>query len=141
MFTRAATGVLVQSEDETRATHIVDCVKILWDQSLPALKARWKPLNGRTAAEQPYNTFSMANGSWVKGIPGNPDKVRSDHPTIIILDEAAHMTRGESSFNIAQATRCLHIICISSACPGWFTEQTELAIPVDWPDYSKSNAA
>ena len=135
MFTRPATGVIFQSEDEDRAVHDVEYCKILWEQSDPLLQERWRPYKGRPPKDQPYNTFKLENGSWCMGIVGNPDKIRSEHPTIVVLDAAADILRGEESFNVAQATRCLHIVCLSSANPGWFRERTEDAVPVDWPNY------
>lgn len=137
MFTRPATGVVFQSEDEARAVHDVEYVKILWEQSLSPLRQRWKPLRGKHPNDQPYNSFEMENGSWCIGLPGNPDKVRSEHPTIVILDEAAHIVRGDQSFNIAKATKCLHIVALSSANPSWFREATKKGRPVDWPVYKK----
>lgn len=133
MFTVPATGVVFQSKDEKRAVHDVTNVKTLWDNTLAPLKARWKPKKDVPAFEQAYNRFELENGSWCMGVPGDPDKIRSEHPTIVVLDEAAHIPRGEESFNVAQGTRCLHIICLSSAYPGWFQEQTQDAVPVDWP--------
>lgn len=141
MFTRPATGVVFQSEDEDRAVHCVNYTKILWDQSLAELKARWPTYRGKDPWIQPYNNFKMENGSWCLGIVGNPDKIRSQHPTIVVLDEACYITRGEESFNVAQATRCHHIVCLSSANPSWFRERTEFASPSNWPEYKSSLAA
>lgn len=132
-FNNPATGVVFQSEDEARAVHDVEYVKILWTNSSPELKEAWplaKPLE-----KQPYNELHMANKSWFMGIPGNPDKIRSEHPTVVVLDEAAHIERGEQSYNISVATQCLRIIALSSANPGWFRDATEFAELVDWPDY------
>jgi hypothetical protein len=141
MFTRPATGVIFQSEDEDRAVSDVEYVKILWEQSEPELRARWKPEKEIPPFQQSYNYFGLANGSWCLGLPGKPDKIRSQHPTIVVLDEAAHITRGKESFNVAVATRCLHIVCLSSANPGWFQQATEGATPVDWPEYGQEKAA
>ena len=69
------------------------------------------------------------------GIPGDPGKIRSEHPTIVVLDEGAHITEGEQSYNVAAATRCPHLVVLSSAWPGWFRDATEFATPVDWPNY------
>ena len=141
MGTRPATGVLVQSEDEDRATNFVKYAKALWEQSTPEIQARWQPKGGRLPGQQPYNEFHLANKSWIKGIPGNPDKVRSEHPFCVIFDEAAHMTMGEAAFNIAQATRCKKIFCISSAKPGWFRDLTKDAQMEHWPYTDAENAA
>lgn len=132
-FSHQAIGTIFQSEDEDRACHDVENVKTLWEQSEPEFKERWplaKPLE-----KQPYFKLEMANGSWFKGIVGNPDKIRSDHPTIVVLDEAAFITKGDDSYNTAKATRCLKMICLSSAEPGWFEDFTRTAVPVDWPEY------
>ncbi len=141
MGTRAATGILVQSEDEDRAVNFVKYAKRLWEQSTPEIQTRWKPKAGRLPSQQPFNEFHLDNKSWIKGIPGNPDKVRSEHPYAVIFDEAAHMTLGEAAFNIAQATRCKKIICISSANPGWFRELTKDAAMEHWPYKDEENAA
>lgn len=136
MFTRPAVKVVFQSEDEDRAVHDVEYVKVLWEQSLDSLKSRWpldKPLD-----KQPYFHIEMANGSSAIAIPGNPDKIKSEHPTIVIMDEAAIIQRGEHSFNVSAATRCPHLIALSSANPGWFRQATEFAVPVDWPEYPQN---
>lgn len=130
-FTRPAVGTIFQSEDEGRAVHDVDYVKVLWSQSTPELRAKW-PLT-KPMEKQPYDRLELANGSWWQGIPGNPGKIRSEHPTIVVLDEAAHIERGEESYNVAVATQCLHMIALSSAKKGWFRDFTEFANPVDWP--------
>ncbi len=135
MFTSPATGIVFQSQDEDRAVHDVRCVKILWENSIDPLKKRW-PLK-KELHTQPHWRLDLANGSWCTGIPGNPDKIRSEHPSIVVLDEAAHIEQGEQSYNVAVATRCNQIIANSSAKPGWFRQFTKYALPVDWPDYGR----
>jgi hypothetical protein len=133
-FTHPATCVVFQSEDEDRAVHDIEYCKVLWDQSPQNLKDMW-PL-AKELGKQPYNEFRLASASKLIGIPGDPDKIRSEHPTAVILDEAAHITEGEHSYNVAAATRCPHLIALSSAAPGWFRDYTEFAAPCDWPDYA-----
>lgn len=134
MFTLPAFSVVFQSKDEARAVHCVECVKELWRNSIEPLRERWQL--SRPIDSQPYNYLELKNGSWCIGIPGDPDKIRSAHPTIVALDEAAFIDSDEN-YNVAVATRCKQIIALSSARPGWFREFTEFAQPVDWPDYSK----
>lgn len=133
-FTHPYTGVVFHSKDEDRAVHCVKCVKILWRESCPLLKETWrlrKPLD-----EQPYNKFELANGSRFTALPGDPDKVRHAHPTMVILDEAALLPDFYASFDIAAATRCLKIIALSSANPGGFRDTTKdaqsQAFPATW---------
>lgn len=133
MFTKPATGVVIQSQDEDRAVHDVQNMKVLWEQSDAELQGRWKL--ARPLDKQPYNKFEIGNGSWAIGIPGDPNKMRSQHPSIILLDEGAFMTRGAETYNIAVATRCPKIIVNSSAEVGWFQGVCESAKPVPWPEY------
>lgn len=136
-FNRPATGVLFYSQDEDRSVHCVNCVKTLWENSLPSLKHYWKL--AKPLPKQPYNRLDMANNSWFLGIPGqNPDKIRSFHPTIVAIDEAAFVERYEEAYNIAVATRCPQIISWSSANEGHFDEIFRSSMPDDWPDYSES---
>lgn len=135
-FTRPATTVVFQSVDYDRALKNVEYAKELWRNSIPELQDRWKLF--RPVEKQAEYMLSVANGSWMKAITGEPSKVRSEHPTIVILDEAAHMEQGEESFNVAMACKSPHVICLSSASPGWFRQATEFAKPVDWPKYIRT---
>lgn len=130
MFTRPHTGIVVQSKDEARAVKVVDYVKCLWRNSDPRLKSRWRLK--KPYERQAFNKFEVANGSWILGVAGDPDRIRSEHPTIVILDEAAFIP-SDDNYNVAVATRCLKIICNSSAEDGWMYEVIEDAIPAEWP--------
>jgi len=45
-------------------------------------------------------------GSWLEALPGkNPDKIRSEHPTIIFMDEAAFNEHGAEAYANALSTR------------------------------------
>lgn len=133
MFNRPLTSVVFQSQDEDRAVHDVDYVKTLWDQSIPPLKARWKTKDDTSPWRQSYNYFELANGSYCIGISGNPDKSRSLHPTVFVLDEAAFMVNGDEIFHTVLAARPLHLVALSSANNGWFREATERAVATNWP--------
>lgn len=130
MFTKPHTTVVVQSKDEARAIKVVNYVKCLWRNSDERLKARWRLK--RPYDRQPYDKFELANGSWILGVAGDPNRIRSEHPTIVILDEAAFIPSDEN-YNVAVATRCLKIICNSSAEAGWMREATLEAKPAHWP--------
>lgn len=138
-FTHPATKVVFQSEDEARALKLIEYSRELWKNSMPELQMRW-PLK-KELDRQPGDVFTLANDSQLIGIVGNPDKVRSEHPSCYILDEAAHVERGLDSWNIAMATHAPHMIALSSAAPGWYADMCEFAQPVDWPDYAKKEAA
>lgn len=138
-FNRPAVGVVFQSTDLARAVKVIKYVKELWRNSIDPLRDRWRL--AKRLEDQPQDFLELAHGSWLKAIPGDPDNIRSEHPTIVILDEAAHMEQGDASYDIALATRCPHIGCLTSAAPGWFRDFTEFARPVDWPDYEAGDGA
>lgn len=138
-FTMPATCCVFQSQDLDRAIHDIGYVKTLWEQSPAWLKKRW-PL------EKPLDKFAqdelkLANGTKFKAIPGDPDKIRSEHPTIVVLDEAAHIEQGETSYNVAMGASPVKVFCISSAAPGWFQEVSDAAKPVPWPYKLPTKAA
>lgn len=130
-FTNPATRIIVQSEDEDRSLNDIKMVKILWDRSDDLLKKKW-PLK-KELDRQVYNKFELANDSSFLAMVGNPDKIRSEHPTVVVLDEAAYMERGEEAYNVAAATRCLKILCLSSANEGWYEDWFQKSKPADWP--------
>jgi hypothetical protein len=140
MFTRPATLLVFQSQDRDKALTDVKYVKTLYDQSLPALKARWPTRRGVPPFEQAYDNFEMENGSRCVGLSGEPNKSRSLHPTAFVMDEAAFMDAGEEIFNTMLAAKPLHLVALSSAYPGWFRTATESALPCDWP-VAKERAA
>ena len=119
--THPATKVVFQSQDEDRAVHDVTNCKILWENSIPRLKEKW-PLAKRLE-DQAYNRLVLANGSEIVGIPGDPKKIKSEHPTIYAQDESAIIEAGEWALNEAAATRCPRISCVSSAFPGWYADK------------------
>lgn len=141
MFQRPATCVVFQSEDEKRALDCVKYVKILWSNSLESLRKRWPLMGDTVMADHAKNELKMANHSRCIGLVGKPDKIRSEHPTIYVADEAAFMTRFNDSFSAARGARPLHVICISSAAPGDFEDIVSTAKPCDWPDWTKKEEA
>lgn len=119
-FTTPATKVVFQSKDETRSLKLMEYVKCLWSQSMPELRQIWRPW--KSPENQSYHEFRMANDSHLVSIVGDPDKVRSEHPSIYVQDEAAHMPQGEEALNVAAGTRVPKIIVLSSTQAGWFDD-------------------
>lgn len=136
VFKRPATSCIIQSKDEDRAIHNVRYAKTLWEQSITPLRNRWTL--ERELVDQAQKSLKLANKSWVLGIVGDPDKIRSEHPTIVILDEAAHMPDGLESYSVAMHSKCKHLVALSSANPGWFDDLLQDAVPCDWPEYRDS---
>lgn len=137
-FTRPARKIVFQSEDEDRAVHGIENCKELWRNAMPELQKRW-PLV-KDIDKQSFTNLELKNGSQIVGIPGNPDKVRSEHPSLIVFDEAAHMEYFLESFHTAIATRTPKMVALSSANVGAFRDATRAAKPCEWPDYSEAVA-
>ena len=63
----------------------------LWQQQDDWLKQLY-PLTTPDTARQAYNRLEYAHGGWLMALPGkDPGKIRSEHPTIVAFDEAAHI--------------------------------------------------
>lgn len=139
-FSNPATVVLFQSQDEDRAINLVRYVKCLWSQSLPQLRKIWTVKNA--PEKQAYNEFALSNGSHFYGVVGDPNKIRSLHPTAYVADEAAYMDDFEEAWSVAAGTRVPHMIALSSVQPGpYLTLCSERAEWVDWPMYGEAQTA
>lgn len=130
-FTTPGTRIVFQSRDEERSLKLVQYVRTLWEQSTPRLRQTW-PL-AKPFARQRYDGLEIANGSSIIGIVGSPDKIRSEHPTVYVADEAAFMPEFEACWAAAAATRAPHLVALSSVQPSAFCDLVAGAAPCDWP--------
>lgn len=60
--------------------------------------------------------------------PGQ-DQIRSEHPTIVMLDDAGFNEIGAHAYANAISTRPKKLLAISPAKPGWFFELIAPAFP------------
>lgn len=133
-FTTPGTRIVFQSRDEERSLKLVQYVRTLWEQSSPRLRQLW-PL-AKPLARQRYDGLDVANGSSLVGIVGSPDKIRSEHPTVYVADEAAFMPEFEACWAAASATRAPHLVALSSVQPSAFCDLVAGAEACDWPGVS-----
>lgn len=67
-------------------------------------------------------------------MPGkNPDKIRSEHPTIVVMDEAAFNEHGVEAYGNAVSTRPKKLLALSSAALGWFFDMMSPAVDIELP--------
>ena len=122
------------AQDQDRAIALLDYARTLYSQQKAILKAIF-PLD-RPLDRQAFNRFDLKNGGTLTALPGkDPDKVRSEHPTVLILDEAAFIENGAEAFDIAIASRVPRVLVISSAAPSWFRSVTKHAVPISLEPY------
>src|SRR5216683_4158722 len=113
-------GVLLQTQKEDKVVQLIEYAKCLyktqpdWLQQAFPLK---KPLD-----KQPQLELQFANGSYVAGIPGGADQIRSFHPWGYLNDESSFQPEGGECFNEALSVVKGKIIFNSSAGPGWYSD-------------------
>jgi hypothetical protein len=115
--------------DEDRAIKCISYCKVLYGQQDDRLK-RLYPLK-RPLDRQAVYSFEFADGGMLDALPGkNPDKIRSEHPTIVFMDEACFNEQGAEAYDNAVSTRPAKLVAVSSAAPSWFEEITKCAVPI-----------
>lgn len=116
--------------DEDRAVKCIAYCKVLYAQQDARLKQLYslrKALN-----QQAAYSFQFADDGVLEALPGkNPDKIRSEHPTIVFMDEAAFNEHGLEAYGNAVSTRPLKLVALTSANPGWFYDMIDCAVPIE----------
>ena len=121
------------AQDEKRSLKPLDYCWTLWEQSEPELKELWAL--DRPRKQQSYSRMEFAKGGTLLALPGKePDAIRSEHPSIVFIDEAAFVERGGECLDVCLATRVPKLVCVSSAYPGWFRNWTKEAKVATWPN-------
>lgn len=119
--------------DQDRAEKCIEYCKELWKNQTQDLKDLYPlPRKKKTVEDQSVFRFELAGGGWFEALPGkNPDKIRSEHPTIVMMDEAAFNENGAEAYANAISTRPKKLLAISSAYPGWFFDLIQPALPCE----------
>lgn len=115
-MTTPGVEVLCQSQTEEKAAELIDYAKCLYDRQDITLRRHY-PLTA-PSEKQSWLELAFANGSRVVGIPHGASKIRSYHPTVLFIDEAAFVPDAGLSFDEA-VSACQKIIVVSSVAPGW----------------------
>ena len=105
--------VVVQCQSEEKVTQLIGYAECLHRNQQGWLQQR-HPLKTQNLTELHWTA-----GGRVVGIPKGVHQVRSWHPTIYIMDEAAFLEEAEACYNTAHPVS-KQIIAVSSAAPGWF---------------------
>jgi hypothetical protein len=118
--------------DQARAEKCIKYCKVFYEQQDQALKDLYPlPRKKKQIDDQAVYRFEFGGG-WLEALPGkNPDRIRSEHPTIVFMDEAAFNEHGLEAYGNAVSTRPVKLVAISSAYPGWFYDMIDPAEPID----------
>jgi len=117
--------------DQDRAEKCIEYCKVLYAQQDQRLKELYPlPRLKKTVEDQAVYRFELGGGGWFEALPGkNPDKIRSEHPTIVVMDECAFNPNGAEAYANALSTRPQKLLAFSSAYPGWFFDLIACAVP------------
>ena len=124
------TRVIVQTQKLEKVLDLVSgrgnpgYARTLWEQQNDFLKDM-HPLV-KPAKDMAAGLLAWVNGSTFQGVPSGADQVRQYHPTLVIFDEAAHLSEFREAYDAAHPV-ATQIIALSSAAPSWFGDICESA--------------
>lgn len=129
VMTHQPASTIFWAQDEDRAQKCIEYCWTLYEQQDARLKALY-PLKRPKDQQASKSTLEFADGGWLVALPGkDPNKIRSEHPTIVWLDECCFIDNGGEAFDVAISTRVPFIRGVSSAAPSWFRDLTAPAVP------------
>lgn len=134
VMTHQPSKAIFWSQDEDRSVVLLEYAKVLYGQQDAIFKDIF-PLK-RVLERQNTTTLEFADGGKIIALPGkDPDKIRSEHPSIVVMDEACFIENGGEAFDVAISSRVPKMIVLSSAAPSWFRRMTKDAMPVGIETY------
>ncbi len=110
-------GVLFQTQKEDKAIQLVDYAKCLYRNQPPRLQEAFplaKPVDKQAGLE-----LQFANGSYIAGIPGGANQIRSWG---YLNDESSFQPDAGDCYNEALSAVRGKIIFNSSAGPSWYAD-------------------
>ena len=128
VMTRQPAKGIFWAIDEDRSLALLNYAWTLYERQDAALRGIF-PLD-RSHERQSYRSLELKEGGILTALPGkDPEKVRSEHPTVLVIDEACFMANGGEAFDVAIASKVPRVLVISSAAPSWFRNITKNAVP------------
>lgn len=115
-----ARGVIFQTQKQDKVIQLVNYAKHLYREQDPRLRVAF-PLS-KPLKLQPENSLTFANGSYIVGIPGGANQIRSYHPWGYLNDESSFQPDAGECFNEALSAVRGKIVFNSSAGPGWYAD-------------------
>jgi len=113
-------GSVIQTQKEKKVIQLIDYAKCLYRRQ-PLWLQDAIPL-AKPLANQAELEFLFANGSYLVGIPGGADQIRSYHPWGYLNDESSFQPEAGNCYDQALSVVKGKIIFNSSAGPGWYAD-------------------
>lgn len=113
-------GILLQCQKAKKVIQLVDYAKCLWERQPGWLREQF-PLS-KSLQRQSSFELEYANGSYIAGVPGGADQIRSYHPWGYLNDESSFQPDAGDCYNEALSAVAGKIIFNSSAGPGWYAD-------------------
>jgi hypothetical protein len=133
-MTHQPSTTIYWAQDQDRAIALLDYAKVLYEQQDAVLKNIF-PL-ARPLDRQGFDRLELKDGGIFIALPGkDPDKIRSLHPSQLLIDEACFIDNGGEAFDVAISSRVPKVLVISSAAPSWFRRMTKDARPIQLEKY------
>lgn len=132
MCTQPDTRVIIQSADQPRAAKIIDKMKILIMNSTDRLRNKWLGKADYDLFSQSYTEINLPNGSSAGAFASGEDKIRFEHGTIYIFDEASLEPELIECVTNALAAKTPFIWLIATAKPGPLNEVWKECKQVPW---------
>jgi hypothetical protein len=127
IMTRQPSKAVFWAQDQDRAVILRDYAWTLWEQQDERLKSLYPVVRPRE--RQAFDRLEFALGGSIVALPGkDPNKIRGEHPSILLIDEAAFIENGAEAFDVALSSRVQKVIVISSQAPSWFYRVTKTAL-------------
>jgi hypothetical protein len=128
VMTHQPSKAILWAQDERRAVMLRDYVWVLYEQQESILRELY-PVP-RSRLKQSYDKLELSDGELLIALPGkDPNVIRSEHPTLLVVDEACFIENGGEAFDIALASRVPKVLLVSTAAPSWLRRLTKNAVP------------
>jgi len=128
IMTHQPSKAILWAQDQRRAVMLRDYVWVLYEQQESILKELY-PVP-RPRLKQSYDKLELSDGGLLIALPGkDPNVIRSEHPTLLVVDEACFIENGGEAFDIALASRVPKVLLVSTAAPSWIRRLTKNALP------------
>lgn len=119
-MTMPSCGILFQTQKEDKVVQLIKYAKTLWTNSDPRIREEIRL--AKPMVRQSKFELCFDNGSYIVGIPGGANQIRSYHPWGYLNDESSFQADAGECYAESLAAVKGKIIFNSSAGPGWYSD-------------------